>query len=210
MAIKVREGSGTEIIFSLTDGDGNGARLSGKRVEVILVNKGLDKEEAQIYSNLDNRPIVSVGAVNQTQVLTVAGTSGQFKLQYNQLTTGFIPYNASAEAVQNALEGLQGLAGNVRCSGGPLPTTPVTIEFINNLFGTDQPLLRAVENTAQASVTGTTKVVLKPERNTFCAALSPYNVYIRAIDALGDVKTYPESTEFFFVIQVEPSYVVER
>lgn len=76
--------------------------------------------------------------VTEIQRLTLRGwASGQFKVIHEGVESPYIAYNATAAVVQAALETLPGLAGNVRCEGGPLnsidPELPVTIEFINGM-----------------------------------------------------------------------------
>ncbi|QDT09690.1 tandem-95 repeat protein [Planctomycetes bacterium K23_9] len=51
-------------------------------------------------------------------------------------TTANLQYNATATQVQNALQGaLPQLAGNLNVTGGPVHTTPILIEFTNELAG---------------------------------------------------------------------------
>ena len=86
---------------------------------------------------------------NETQTLTITGTptGGTFTLLYVDQTTSAIAYNASAATVDAALEALSNIgAGDVTCAGGPLPGTPVTIQFTGALAGGDRALL--VPNTA--------------------------------------------------------------
>lgn len=74
--------------------------------------------------------------VNELQTLTITGspTGGTFTLTFEGQTTGNIAYNATAAAVQAALEALPSIGtGNVICGGGALPGTAVTIRFVNDL-----------------------------------------------------------------------------
>jgi len=74
--------------------------------------------------------------VNELQTLTITGspTGGTFTLTFNGQTTSTIAYNATAAAVQAALEALSTIGeGNVICGGGALPGSPVTIRFVNDL-----------------------------------------------------------------------------
>jgi hypothetical protein len=81
---------------------------------------------------------------NEVQTLTITGTptGGTFRLSFRSVTTGTIAYNATAAAVQAALEALSTIgSGNVACAGGPLPGSPVTITFQGQLAAQDVPLI---------------------------------------------------------------------
>lgn len=79
------------------------------------------------------------GGVNEKETLTMGGgpTGGTFTLTYNAQTTAAIPYNATAAQVQTALIALSNIGpGDVRCSGGPFPSTPIVVDFDGILSGT--------------------------------------------------------------------------
>lgn len=64
-------------------------------------------------------------------------TGGTFTLKYgDDKETEAIAFDATYQDVQDALENLDGFAGAVRCSGGPLPGT-VRVEFVGPLAGTE-------------------------------------------------------------------------
>ncbi len=66
---------------------------------------------------------------NAVQTLTVTGaTGGTFVLSYNGFQTAPIAYNASAAAVQTALQAIFG-SGNVTVTGGPLNSSSCTITW---------------------------------------------------------------------------------
>src|SRR5579863_10454424 len=66
----------------------------------------------------------------QTVSITGAPTGGSFTLTSGGQTTAAIAYNASAATVQSDLNALSSIgASGVTCSGGPLPATPVVVEF---------------------------------------------------------------------------------
>ena len=72
--------------------------------------------------------------VAEVQTLTVTGspTGGTFTVKATGGPTepAAIAYNATASAVQSALEALSNIAsGDVTCAGGPHPGTPVTVTF---------------------------------------------------------------------------------
>lgn len=106
-------------------------------------------------STLDGKITATNPAANEKQTLTITGTptGGTFTLAFGGATTSAIAYNATAATVQSNLEGLSSIGlGNVRCSGGGLPGTPVVIEFIQDLGKADQALIVA----DGASLTGGT------------------------------------------------------
>lgn len=208
---KIREGSETPIGFPLSDGDGNGARLTGKLVEMVLVDKDENSEETRSFFNSDPIRRLTVGAVNQRQILQgPAGvSSGTFKLKYGSQTTSALNWNAKASEVQSALGALTGLSGKVQCSDGPLPAA-ITVEFVDSLFAIDQPLLLLVDDTVGMEITGKTIVTFQPWRTTFYAGLSPYRTYFWAYDERGVRVSYPEEEPFFLTLEVQPSYQVIR
>jgi hypothetical protein len=92
---------------------------------------------------------------SEVQSLTITGgpTGGTFTLTYSGQTTATIAYNAAASAVQTALEALSNIdPGDVTCTGGPLPGTPVVITFGGQFAGTDVTEI----TTSSGSLTGGT------------------------------------------------------
>lgn len=107
---------------------------------------------------------IEAGA-NEVQTLTMTGTptGGTFTLSFGGQTTAAIAYNASAAAVQAALELLTNIgSGNVLGAGGALPGTPVTITFQGALAATDVPLMTA----NSASLTGGSTPTMTPTTTT--------------------------------------------
>jgi len=80
-------------------------------------------------------------ARDEAQELTVRATGGTYQLNFGGVATDPIAYDASAAAVQSALEALSSVgAGNVSVSGGPgdaLGDAPYTIAFQGTLADTD-------------------------------------------------------------------------
>jgi hypothetical protein len=90
---------------------------------------------------------------NEVQSLTLTGTAtgGTFTLTFGGQATANLPFNASAAAVQSALQAISTVGtGNVVCTGGTLPGTAVTITFTGTLGGMPLNLL-----TATNALTGT-------------------------------------------------------
>lgn len=80
------------------------------------------------------------GITNEAQTVTITGTptGGSFTLTFNGETTGTIVFNATAAAVQTALEALVGIeVGDVTVTGGPGPGTPYVVTFIGYYAGTN-------------------------------------------------------------------------
>lgn len=95
------------------------------------------------------------GATNEVQTVSITGTptGGTFTLTFRGETSAAINHNATAAAVQAALEALQQIGpGNVACGGGPLPGSGVTVTFKGSLGGLDVPLM----TTAHTLTGGTT------------------------------------------------------
>jgi hypothetical protein len=95
------------------------------------------------------QPYAGAAAEVQTATITGAPAGGTFTLTYAGQTTAAIAYNATAAAVQTALEGLSNVSpGDVTVTGSA--GGPYTITFGGRLAG-DQPAI-----TATASLTGGT------------------------------------------------------
>jgi hypothetical protein len=99
-------------------------------------------------------PLVS--KVTEVQAITITGgpTGGTIALTLDGETASGIAYNATAAAVQTALEGLSNVnPGDVAVSGGPGPATPWAVTFgpATKWAGKDVPQM-----TAASSLTGGT------------------------------------------------------
>lgn len=91
---------------------------------------------------------------NEVQSVAITGgpTGGTYTLSYSGQTTGAIVYNATATQVRTALAALSNIGtGNVTCTGGPHPGSPVAVTFTGALAGTD-----VAQMTATGSLTGGT------------------------------------------------------
>lgn len=83
---------------------------------------------------------------NEVQTVTITGTptGGTYTLTFSGQTTAPIAFNATAGAVQTALEGLSNIdVGDVATAGGPHPDTPITVTFQGQYAGTDVPQMTA-------------------------------------------------------------------
>lgn len=69
----------------------------------------------------------------QSVVLTGSPTGGTFTLTFGG-QTATLNWNETASAAQTALQALSSIgAGNALCTGGPLPATPIQVEFAGTL-----------------------------------------------------------------------------
>jgi hypothetical protein len=95
---------------------------------------------------------------NEIQTISITGapTGGTFTLTFGGQTTSALAYNASAATIQSALSALSSIGNsgnpaqsNVTCTGGPLPATAVSAEFVLALSDTDHPMM-----TSSSSLSG--------------------------------------------------------
>jgi hypothetical protein len=80
----------------------------------------------------DQAVTLYAGGTNAAQTLSMTGppTAGTFTITLGAATSAAIAYNATAAAVQAALEAMSTIGtGGVACTGGPLPGTPVVATF---------------------------------------------------------------------------------
>jgi len=88
--------------------------------------------EDRLYMTGDGVPKIVVDT-STVYPLKVAAPVDQLVATAIQ-TTGNLDFDATAGEVQTALESLSSIgSGNVVCTGGPLPGTPINIEFTNDL-----------------------------------------------------------------------------
>lgn len=79
---------------------------------------------------------LSTNGTNAVQTISVTGspTGGTFTLTFGAQTTSALPFSAAAADVQSALQLLSSIgSGNLTCTGGPLPGTPIVCTFIGAL-----------------------------------------------------------------------------
>lgn len=94
-----------------------------------------------LYSFIQNETASAIGATNEVQTITVAGTptGGTFTLTFMGETTTDLAFNVAASALQAALEALNAIpAGAVVATGGPMPGT-ITVTFVGELAGLNVP-----------------------------------------------------------------------
>lgn len=137
---------------------------------------------------------ITLATVNEVQTITMAGppTAGTFTLTYDGQTTTGIAFNATAAAVQAALELLTNIGtGNVLGAGGPLPGTAVTITFQGTLAGKNVSLMTA-NSTGLTGGTASVAATTSGSPSTLSAVpISPRGYDVYADDtwaALGTTK----------------------
>jgi hypothetical protein len=131
------------------------------RVASLSPQYTADNEAAKFMAtcSITSRPLqgaaVPAAGTDEVQTVTITGspTGGTYTLTFSGQTTSAIAYNATASAVQTALEALSNIAsGDVTCGGGPHPGTPITVTFGGGVYdGEDVPQM-----TASGSFTGGT------------------------------------------------------
>jgi hypothetical protein len=100
------------------------------------------QREAQAYAlgpfAINGAPADSVNEVQLVAKDEGTATGGTFTLTYDGEETAPIDWDATAAEVDAALEALPNIgAGDVTCTGGPLPGTAVTVTFTAGLSGTN-------------------------------------------------------------------------
>jgi len=79
---------------------------------------------------LHGQTLGGLTVARQTLTMTGSPTGGTFTLTFQGQTTAPIAYNATAAVVDAALELLPNIgSGGVTAGGGPLPATPITVDF---------------------------------------------------------------------------------
>jgi hypothetical protein len=127
---------------------------------VTFTITGANTAEGNAWGTGPYPVMLGTGGTNEVQRVTITGvpTGGTFALTYAGATTANIAYNATAAAVQTALEALGNIAvGDVVATGGPLPATAVTITFGGTQNVRDVPAI-----TASNALTGGTTPTVTP------------------------------------------------
>ena len=131
------------------------------RVATLSPQYTADNEAAKFMAtcSITDRPLqgapVPAAGTSEVQTVTVTGTptGGTYTLTFDGQTTSGIAFNATASAVQSALVALSNVeTGDVTCTGGPHPGTPIVVTFAGQYLGDDVPQMTA----SSASLTGGT------------------------------------------------------
>lgn len=153
--------------------------FSGKRIQPALSGVVALTQSVALPNSIAYARGTILGEAYGTdaiQKFSVSGapTGGSTILHFGGQNTAAIPYNAEAQDVQAALGALSTIgAGNVVCWGGPLPNSPIYIQFIGALGGAVQPLITSTDSftggTTPASTFTTTQVGAAGARGTYKA-----------------------------------------
>lgn len=140
--------------------------------------------------------LANASSRSSIQKISLSGgpTGGTFTLTFGSQTTGNIAYNATAAAVQTALEALSNIAaGDVYVTGGPGPSTPWLVHFINGLADAAQP---AITGNAAGLTGGTSPNVVVTQTQTggvltelALAPVLPQHCDVYLVDAYADLAT---------------------
>lgn len=124
---------------------------------------------------------------NEVQTITITGSpeGGNFNISFDGQTTAAIAHNAADSAVDSALEALSNIpAGGVTCAGGPLPDTPVTVEFTGGLASTNVALMTADDTNLTGGTTPTATIATT--QTGYGAEKTAVNAGIDALGAIID------------------------
>ncbi|MBS1716460.1 MAG: hypothetical protein JSS72_01860 [Armatimonadetes bacterium] len=99
---------------------------------------------------------VSSANADEKQSLSLTGspTGLGFTLMFNGQSTSRLGFTATASQVQAALQALTTIGvGNVTCTGGPINSSSITIEFTGDCGNNAQPLIVAIPSTFSENYT---------------------------------------------------------
>ena len=126
-------GSQSETGSTITEIDQNYAAGTIRSVLALV----FASSALQLVELMASQPLtIEVNGTDEVQQLAMTGspTGGTFTMTFDGQTTAGIAYNATAAIIQAALESLSNIAaGDVACTGGPLPGSAVSIAFRSNL-----------------------------------------------------------------------------
>lgn len=115
------------------------AFMQAKSLELTATREEVQMNGALVAYAPDNAGALTT-MTDEVEAITATGTvtGGTYTITYAGQTTAAIAYNATAAAIQAALEALSNLApGDVFVTGGPLPANRVHIRFAGTLAGTN-------------------------------------------------------------------------
>jgi hypothetical protein len=106
----------------------------------------------------DGSTLTAITGVDDVQTISITGTptGGTWIASLNGASSSAIAYNASASTLQTALQLVATIgAGNVVCTGGPLPGTPIVCTFVNALANQALPLIITTDSFTGGSTPAT-------------------------------------------------------
>lgn len=118
----------------------------------VGVKPGSDSYSFQVQKNW-----TGAAGTAEVQTISISGSpgSGQFGIEFDGEYSAVISYNQIASVLEAILEAMPSIgAGNVSCSGGPFPDTPIVATFAGGLSGSDLDLMTAVQGTMSTTQAG--------------------------------------------------------
>jgi hypothetical protein len=153
---------------AITQNNGRGQPCVSYQAPDTLLNGTLDPiqvctPDPNIMEFLIGGAVILTPSEAQQIAITGGPTGGTFTLTFSGQTTSTIAYNATASTVQTALEALSNIApGDVVCTGGPLPGTPVVVTFGGQYAGTDVALMTDTESLTGGTAPAVTVTTTTP------------------------------------------------
>lgn len=121
------------------------------------------------------RPGRASPATNEIQTITLTDdpTGGTYTVTFGASTSAGIGYNVDNATLQSALEAMASIGvGNVLVGGGPLPNTPVTVEFQGTLAATNVAQMTINTSGLNTSTQTTAPIAWNAEAGVIQAALT--------------------------------------
>jgi hypothetical protein len=113
-----------------------------------IYNLAQDTTPGGFFSRVEAQLVASAISIanevtaDQQTISMGAVTAGTFTLNFLGQTTAAIQWNTSASALQAALNALTTItSGGVECTGGPLPSTPIVVNFVGSNLNGGQPVM---------------------------------------------------------------------
>lgn len=142
--------------------------------------------------------MVTSASASEVQSLSTTGTptTASFQLVFNGQVTSTVLSNPTAAQVQAALQALPNIgAGNVVCTGGPLPGSAITITFTGQLANLPQPIITITN----ATFVGGTSPTVGVTRTTLGVAQGRWGAYnsgaSNGLQTCRGILRYPVSTD---------------
>lgn len=127
--------TGTQAESGTTDQEINASFAAGTNNAPVTASFAFASLQGVILTSSQNLTL-STNGTNAVQTVSITGspTGGTFTLTFGGQTTTALAYNCAASDVQTALQALSSIGpGNVTCTGGPLPGTPIVCTFVGSL-----------------------------------------------------------------------------
>lgn len=124
----------------------------------------------------------------QTLSITGTATQGSFTLAVDEQAASALPFNATAAQVQTALAALAG-AGNVVCSGGPLPGTDIIIIAYTPASGSQPVITVSISNLTGVTAPAPIAVLTAASDNQ---VVGLRDQILAALEPIRPISTFPD------------------